>query len=136
MLRRSKYKLVIANCQIKKKRMVLPNNIEDLWIIMGNNIRSSLNKTTLLEKANELRRCHIINCEKIECVVELDSSSSSLSCLVLNKLELLELKILHRLCELVRVEGVVIPPHIFSNLKQLDMWHCSRMRKLLPLELL
>ncbi|GKU91010.1 hypothetical protein SLEP1_g4940 [Rubroshorea leprosula] len=136
MIRWNKYELVITDCEIGEECIVLPNNLEDLWIIGGENVKSSLNKTTLLEKANELRRCHIKDSEEIECVVELDSSSSSLCCPILDKLELLEICTSPRLCELVRVEGVVTPLHVFSNLKQLYIWQCFGMRKLLPLELL
>ncbi|GLT25835.1 hypothetical protein SLA2020_009380 [Shorea laevis] len=136
MLRWSKYELVIIDCEIGEECVVLPNNLEDLWILMGKNMRSSLNKTALLEEANELRRCRIWESEKIECVVELNSSSSSLLCCpVLDKLELLHLYMLPKLCELVRVEGVATPPHIFSNLKTLIIDDCPGMRKLLPLEL-
>ncbi|GKV15101.1 hypothetical protein SLEP1_g25902 [Rubroshorea leprosula] len=136
MIRLSKYELVITECEIGEECVVLPNNLEDLWIIEGRYMRSSLNKTVLLENANELRRCHIWEGKEIECVVELDSSSSSsLYCPVLDKLELLDLWFLPKLCELVRVEGAATPPHIFSNLKTLKISHCSRMRKLLPLEL-
>ncbi|GLT30895.1 hypothetical protein SLA2020_056740 [Shorea laevis] len=136
MLRQSKYELVIAECEIGEECVVLPNNLEDLWIIRGKNMRSSLNKTVMLEMgANELRRCRINDSEEIECVVELDSSSSSLCCPVLDKLELLNLFKLPKLCELVRVEGATTPPHIFSNLKELHIWKCSGMRKMLSLEL-
>ncbi|GKV50714.1 hypothetical protein SLEP1_g57413 [Rubroshorea leprosula] len=136
MIRQSKYELAITECEIGEECVVLPNNLEDLCIIKGRNMRSSLNKTVLLENANELRRCHIWEGKEIECVVELDSSSSSsLCCRVLDKLELLDLLTLPKLCELVRVEGAATPPHIFSNLKKLTISHCSRMRKLLPLEL-
>ncbi|GLU15016.1 hypothetical protein SLE2022_315460 [Rubroshorea leprosula] len=136
MIRQSKNELVITDCEIGEECIVLPNNLEELWIIGGENIRSSLSKTTLLEKANELRRCCIEGSEEIECVFELDSSSSSLCCLVLDKLELLYLWELPRLCELVRVEGVETPPHVFSNLKQLEIIRCWGLRKLLPLELM
>ncbi|GLT30859.1 hypothetical protein SLA2020_056420 [Shorea laevis] len=134
---RSKYELVITNCEIGEECVVLPNNLEDLWIIRGINMRSSLNKTVMLEmEANELRQCGVWHSEEIECVVELDSSSSSsLCCPVLDKLELLHLYMLPKLCELVRVEGAATPPHIFSNLKTLTIDYCSGMRKLLPLEL-
>ncbi|GLT30523.1 hypothetical protein SLA2020_053180 [Shorea laevis] len=137
MLRHSKYELVINECQIGKECVVLPNNLEDLWILDGKNMRSSLNKMVMLEmEANELRRCRIWDSEEIECVVELDSSSSSsLCCPVLDKLELLALQMLPKLCELVRVEGATTPPPIFSNLKTLIIERCSGMRKLLPLEL-
>ncbi|GLT30885.1 hypothetical protein SLA2020_056650 [Shorea laevis] len=138
MVRQSKYELVIIECEIGEECVVLPNNLEDLWIVSCKNMRSSLNRIVMLEmEANELRRCHIWYSEEIECVVELDSSSSSssLCCPVLDKLELLELSMLPKLCELVRVEGATTPPHIFSNLKTLKIESCSGMRKLLPLEL-
>ncbi|GLT27789.1 hypothetical protein SLA2020_027620 [Shorea laevis] len=137
MLRRSKYELVITECEIGEECVVLPNNLEELWIIRGKNMRSILNKTVMLEmEANELRRCRIWRTDAIECVVELDSSSSSsLCCPVLDKLELLQLYTLPKLCELVRVEGAATPPHIFSNLKELNIWECSGMSKLLSLEL-
>ncbi|GKV15090.1 hypothetical protein SLEP1_g25890 [Rubroshorea leprosula] len=138
MMRWSKYELVIIECEIGEECVALPNNLEDLWIIEGRNMRSSLNKTVMLEmEANELRRCCIWKSEEIECVVELDSSSSSssLCCPVLDKLELLDLQMLPKLCELVRVERATTPLHIFSNLKELSIEDCLGMRKLLPLEL-
>ncbi|GKU91018.1 hypothetical protein SLEP1_g4948 [Rubroshorea leprosula] len=72
----------------------------------------------------------------IECMVELDSSSSSLSCPVLDKLEELYIRDSPNLSALVRVEGVATPQHVFSNLKRLHIDSCSGMRKLLPPELL
>ncbi|GKU91032.1 hypothetical protein SLEP1_g4960 [Rubroshorea leprosula] len=100
------------------------------------NMRCSLNKTVLLENATELRCCYIRNCEGIECIVELDSSSSSLCFPILDKLEWLILQDLPNVSVLVRVEGVATPPHIFSNLKSLIIRFCSAMRKLVTLELL
>ncbi|GLU05983.1 hypothetical protein SLE2022_230540 [Rubroshorea leprosula] len=136
-LRRSKHELVITGCEIGEECIVLPNKLEDLSIIGLKNMGSSLSKIALLEKANELRACNIRSCEEIECVVELDSSSSSsLPCPVFDKLEELWLSQLPRLCELVRVEGEATPPHVFSNLKSLCVAHCWGIRKLLPLELL
>ncbi|GLU15346.1 hypothetical protein SLE2022_318440 [Rubroshorea leprosula] len=135
MIRQSKYELVINDCWIGEECIVLPNNLEDLWIIEVKNMRSFLNKTALLEKANKLKRCSIWNSKQIECVVALDPSSSSLQlcCPILDKLDLVGLP---RLCELVRVEGVAIPPRIFSNLKILEISSCSGIRKLFPLDLL
>ncbi|GLT27795.1 hypothetical protein SLA2020_027680 [Shorea laevis] len=136
MMRESKYELVITECEIREECVVLPNNLKDLWILCDKNMKSIFNRTVMLEmEANELRRCYIFNSEDIECVVELDSSSSSLCCPILDKLELLNLQILPKLCELVRVEEATTPPHIFSNLKELIISCCSGMRKLLPLEL-
>ncbi|GLU05973.1 hypothetical protein SLE2022_230450 [Rubroshorea leprosula] len=138
MLRGSKHELVITDCEIGEEGIVLPNKLEDLWITRLKNMGSSLSKIALLEKANELRTCNIGSCEEIECVVELDSSSSSSSLRfpVFDKLEELSLWQLPRLCELVRVEGEATPPHVFSNLKMLFVVDCSGIRNLLPLELL
>ncbi|GLU05974.1 hypothetical protein SLE2022_230460 [Rubroshorea leprosula] len=134
MLRVSKHELVITDCEIGEECIVLPNKLEYLWI---SKLKQN-SKIALLEKANELRTCNISSCEEIECVVELDSSSSSssLRCPVFDKLEDLWLYRLPRLCELVRMEGEATPPHVFSNLKKLDITACSGIRKLLPLELL
>ncbi|GLT47448.1 hypothetical protein SLA2020_211460 [Shorea laevis] len=136
--RKSKHELEITDCKIGEERIVLPNKLEDLWITELKNMGSSLSKIALLEKANELRTFTISSCEEIECMVELDSSSSSssLRCPVFDKLEELQLYGLPRLCELVRVEGEGTPPHVFSNLKNLCIMDCSGIRKLLPLELL
>ncbi|GLU15316.1 hypothetical protein SLE2022_318160 [Rubroshorea leprosula] len=134
----SKYKcrLLIGGCDIGEECIVLPDNLHYLRIHNCENIKSSLNKTVLLENATELGLCIISDCEEIEDMVELDSSSSSSCGPVLNKLEGLYLWGLPRLWALVRVEGVATPPRIFSNLKTLEIVRCSRMRKLLPLELL
>ncbi|GKV31688.1 hypothetical protein SLEP1_g40360 [Rubroshorea leprosula] len=140
MLRMSKHELVIIDCEIGEEGIVLPNKLEYLWISKLKNMGSSLSKIALLEKANELRTCHISSCEEIECVVELhsssSSSSSSLRCPVFDKLEDLSLYGLPGLCKLVRMEGEATPPHVFSNLKKLYVRSCYGIRKLLPLELL
>ncbi|GLT50815.1 hypothetical protein SLA2020_242770 [Shorea laevis] len=130
--------LEINQLKMDGECIVLPDNLEDLWIEFTHSMTSrSLNKIVLLENATELRRCGIRDCKGIECVVELDSSSSpSLCCPVLDKLEWLFIDDLSNLCVLVRVEGVPTPPRIFSNLKELYINSCREMRKLLPLELL
>ncbi|GLU15718.1 hypothetical protein SLE2022_321870 [Rubroshorea leprosula] len=119
-------------CDFGEECMVLPDNLQRLRIFYCRNMRSSLNKAALLEKATELSYCCIESCEDMECVVDLDSSSYP----VLDKLEELRLVELPKLSVLVRVEGVATPPHVFSNLKTLHITSCSGMRKLLPLELL
>ncbi|GLU15375.1 hypothetical protein SLE2022_318720 [Rubroshorea leprosula] len=131
-----KCRLIISGCDVGEECIVLPDNLQHLRIHNCKNIRSSLNKTALLENATELGLCIISDCEESEYVVELDSSSSSLCSPMLHKLEELYLWNLPRLWELVRVERIATPPCIFSNLKTLHIWGCSRMRKLLPLELL
>ncbi|GLU15385.1 hypothetical protein SLE2022_318820 [Rubroshorea leprosula] len=134
-------KLEILECKLDDMQgfnyfLMLPDNLHYLRIHNCENIKSSLNKTVLLENATELGLCIISDCEEIEDMVELDSSSSSSCGPILDKLEGLYLWGLPRLWALVRVEGVATPPRIFSNLKTLEIVRCSRMRKLLPLELL
>ncbi|GLT25281.1 hypothetical protein SLA2020_004190 [Shorea laevis] len=128
--------VLIANSEIGEECVVLPDTLEFLWICHCKNMRCSLTKTVSLENATELRSCYVDDCEGIECIVELDSSSSSLCCPVLDKLEELCLNSLPNLSVLGRGEGVATSPHVFSNLKLLNIRRCSGMRKLLPLELL
>ncbi|GLU15037.1 hypothetical protein SLE2022_315670 [Rubroshorea leprosula] len=130
-----KCRLIIGECDIREELIVLPDNLQHLQIHNCKNISSSLNKV-LLENATELGICIITCCEETKHVVELDSSSSSSCSPVLDKLEELHLWELPRLWELVRMEGVATPPPVFSNLKKLEITRCSRMGKLLPLELL
>ncbi|GLU15369.1 hypothetical protein SLE2022_318670 [Rubroshorea leprosula] len=129
-------KVLIVEWEIREECVVLPDTLNDLGIFHCKSMRCSLNKTVLLENATELRSCSVGNSKGIECIVELDSSSSSLCCPILNKLECLVLEDLPNLSALVRVEGVATPPPIFSNLKFLYINNCSGMRKLFPLELL
>ncbi|GKV51076.1 hypothetical protein SLEP1_g57754 [Rubroshorea leprosula] len=122
----------INNCDLGEECIVLPDNLQNLVIEECKNMRSSLNKAVLLEKTTELSYCVIRDCEDMKCVVHLDSSS----CPVLEKIEELFLWYLPKLSVLMRVEGVATPLHVFSNLKMLRVWFCSRLRKLFPLELL
>ncbi|GLU15344.1 hypothetical protein SLE2022_318420 [Rubroshorea leprosula] len=131
-----KFRLIISGCDIGEECVVLPDKLQYLWIHKCKSIRSSLNKTALLENATELCVCMISDCEEIEYVVELDSSSSSSCSTILNKLEYLYLHDLPRLWVLVRMEGVATPSRVFSNLQLLNIFRCSGMRKLLSLELL
>ncbi|GKV48625.1 hypothetical protein SLEP1_g55423 [Rubroshorea leprosula] len=131
-----KCRLTISGCDIGEERIVLPDNLQLLQIHNCKNMRSSLNKTALLENASELGLCIISDCEEIEYVVNLDSSSSSSCSSLLNKLEDLYLWDLPRLWVLMRVEGVATPPCFFSNLKTLEIDGCSGMKQFLALELL
>ncbi|GLU15707.1 hypothetical protein SLE2022_321770 [Rubroshorea leprosula] len=131
-IHQSKPVVKIHHWNLGDERIVLPDNLKNLKIERCGNMRSGLNKADLLEKATELRSCFIRDCEDMECVVDLNSSS----CPVLDKLEELYLSELPELSVLVRVEGLATPPHVFSNLKKLQIRDCSGMRKLLPLELL
>ncbi|GLU15353.1 hypothetical protein SLE2022_318510 [Rubroshorea leprosula] len=133
------HKVLILDCEIGEECIALPDKLEGLWIYHCKNMKNmrfSLNKAVLLENATELRICSIWDSEGIECMVELDYSSSSLSCPVLDKLEKLYINNSPNLSALVRVEGVATPQPVFSNLKSLLLHTCSGMRTLLPFELL
>ncbi|GLU15297.1 hypothetical protein SLE2022_317990 [Rubroshorea leprosula] len=133
------HKVLILDCEIGEECIALPDKLEGLWIYHCKNMKNmrfSLNKAVLLENATELRICSIWDSEGIECMVELDYSSSSLSCPVLDKLERLYINNSPNLSALVRVEGVATPQPVFSNLKSLLLHTCSGMRTLLPFELL
>ncbi|GLT35763.1 hypothetical protein SLA2020_101900 [Shorea laevis] len=126
--------LIFSKCNIGGECVVIPNNLETLQIRFCCWGRS-LNNLMLLEKAMELTSCTIYDCQGIECLFHLNSSSSS--CYpVLDKLEILHLYSMPSLQVLVSVEGVATPPQVFSNLKDLSIKYCSGIRKLLPLELL
>ncbi|GKV33672.1 hypothetical protein SLEP1_g42148 [Rubroshorea leprosula] len=71
-----------------------------------------------------------------ECILLPDNIEDLCIYALLGKLEDLSLRKLPNLSVLVRVEGGATPRHVFSNLKSLYTAECSRMRKLLPLELL
>ncbi|GKV45551.1 hypothetical protein SLEP1_g52620 [Rubroshorea leprosula] len=112
--------------------VVLPNDVEELWINRCRKFRS-LSDIYSLQKTTELRRCVVTECEEIGCVVDMVTSSSSF----INNLEALYLDKLPNLSVVVNVEGVeATSPHIFSNLKSFGMWRCSRMKRLFPIELL
>ncbi|GKV27416.1 hypothetical protein SLEP1_g36589 [Rubroshorea leprosula] len=89
----------------------------------------------------QLQTCVLKYCPGIVCVVSL-SSSSSTSSTVMNNLELLTLVGLPDLWNVVKVEKTraslapTISPHIFSNLKELRVCDCSKLKKLFPCELL
>ncbi|KAK6230430.1 hypothetical protein QUC31_001948 [Theobroma cacao] len=103
-----------------------------------------LNNIPLFRKATDLKKCQIWECEGMECVVDLSLSS----CDALDNIEELHLFLLENLREVVRVGvgvGVAVeiestshaptPPAIFSSLKKLDLFFCSKIKKLFPVEL-
>ncbi|GKV45562.1 hypothetical protein SLEP1_g52631 [Rubroshorea leprosula] len=123
----------LGECEIGgEDSVVLPDNVEDLWIYRCRKFRS-LSDIGSLQKITKLRTCYVIDCEEIECVVDMVTSSSSF----INNLEGLWLDELPNLSVVANVKGVkATSPHIFSNLKRLSMMKCSRMKRLFPIELL
>ncbi|GLT60288.1 hypothetical protein SLA2020_330600 [Shorea laevis] len=123
----------LGECEIGgEDSVVLPDDVEDLWIYRCRKFRS-LSDIYSLQKTTELRECSVIECEEIGCVVDMVTSSSSF----VNNLEGLYLVKLPNLSVVANVEGVeATSPHIFSNLKIFSMGECSTMKRLFSFELL
>ncbi|GKV36320.1 hypothetical protein SLEP1_g44465 [Rubroshorea leprosula] len=126
-------RISLGKCEMGgEDSVVLPDDVEELWIYRCRKFRS-LSDIDSLQKTTELRRCIVTECEEIGCVVDMVTSSSSF----INNLEKLWLDKLPNLSVVVNVEGVeATSPHIFSNLKVFEMEECSRMKRLFSLELL
>ena len=118
--------------------VVLPNDLNYLSIEECHDLKS-LSNICLVHEGNQLKTCHIRNCDGIEYVI--DQSLSP--CNSLQNIEKLRLQDLCNLRELARVEltfastsHTPTPPAIFSSLKSYYLRNCSSMKKLCSLELL
>ncbi|GKV27467.1 hypothetical protein SLEP1_g36640 [Rubroshorea leprosula] len=131
--------VILIGCQMgEEDELVLPGDLQDLRIESCN----AVGDISVFQKDfTQLRTCALEDCLGIGCVVSL-SSSSSTSSTVMNNLEVLTLKCLLGLRDVVKVEKTraslapTIFPHIFSNLKQLRVYNCLKLKKLFPWELL
>ncbi|GLT47607.1 hypothetical protein SLA2020_212930 [Shorea laevis] len=131
--------VILSRCEMgEEDELVLPDDLQDLRIEYCN----AAGDISIFQKdPTQLRTCALKDCRGIGCVVSL-SSSSSTSLTVMNNLEVLTLEVLYSLRDVVKVEKTraslapTISPHIFSNLKQLRVCHCSKLKKLFPCELL
>ncbi|GLT90491.1 hypothetical protein SLE2022_084200 [Rubroshorea leprosula] len=117
---------------------VLPDDLKDLRIESCN----AVGDISIFQKdPTQLRTCALKYCQGIVCVVSLSSSSSN-SLTVMNNLEVLTLEGLASLRDVVKVKKTrallapTISLHIFSNLKQLRVCDCSKLKKLFPSKLL
>ncbi|GLT90497.1 hypothetical protein SLE2022_084260 [Rubroshorea leprosula] len=117
---------------------VLPDGLEDLRIEY---CYAAGDISVFQKDPTQLQTCVLKNCPGIGCVVSL-SSSSSTSLTVVNNLEVLTLEGLASLRDVVKVEKTraslapTISPLLFSNLKQLRVCDCLKLKKLFPCELL
>ncbi|GLT90501.1 hypothetical protein SLE2022_084290 [Rubroshorea leprosula] len=121
----------------EEDELVLPDDLQDLRMEYCN----AAGDISIFQKdPTQLRTCALKYCQGIVCVVSL-SSSSSTSLTVMNNLEALTLEDLPDLRNVVKVEKIraslapTISPLIFSNLKQLKVSYCSKLKKLFPCEL-
>ncbi|GKV40185.1 hypothetical protein SLEP1_g47853 [Rubroshorea leprosula] len=130
--------VILLRCEIgEEAELVLPDDLQDLRIEHCN----VAGDISIFQKDfTQLRTCALKDCRGIGCVVSL-SSSSSISLTVMNNLEVLTLMSLPSLRYVVKVEKIraslapTISPLIFSNLKQLRVSCCSKLKKLFPCEL-
>ncbi|GKV27418.1 hypothetical protein SLEP1_g36591 [Rubroshorea leprosula] len=131
--------VILFSCKMgEEDELVLPDDLQDLRIERC----KMVGDISIFQKdPTQLRTCALKYCRRIVCVVSL-SSSSSTSLTVMNNLEVLTLEDLPNLRDVVKVEKAraslapTISLHIFSNLKQLRIWNCSKLKKLFPCELL
>ncbi|KAE8703209.1 S-locus lectin protein kinase family protein [Hibiscus syriacus] len=121
------------HCKMGNEAFVfLPKDIRTLTVESCRNIRS-LSNFSLFCEANEVKICTIRWCEDVECVVDLSLSS----CNSLQNVEVLHLRSLRNLCELLRGVTAVAstshtpaPPAIFSSLKKFYLVGCPSIKKL------
>ncbi|GLT90472.1 hypothetical protein SLE2022_084020 [Rubroshorea leprosula] len=131
--------VILLRCEIgEDDELVLPDDLQDLRMEYCN----AAGDISIFQKDfTQLRTFALEDCQGIGCVVSL-SSSSSTSLTVMNNLEVLTLVGLPSLRNVVKVEKTraslapTISSHIFSNLKQLSVCICSKLKKLFPCELL
>ncbi|GKV52814.1 hypothetical protein SLEP1_g59374 [Rubroshorea leprosula] len=130
--------VILFSCKMGEDELVLPDDLQDLRIERC----KMVGDISIFQKdPTQLRTCALKYCRGIVCVVSL-SSSSSTSLTVMNNLEVLTLEDLPNLRDVVKVEKAraslapTISLHIFSNLKQLRVGNCSKLKKLFPCELL
>ncbi|GKV45002.1 hypothetical protein SLEP1_g52137 [Rubroshorea leprosula] len=131
--------VALHGCKIGENDVpVLPDDLLDLKIFSCN---TAADISIFLKNLTQLQTYQLGSCEGIECVVSSSSSSSS-SLTVMNNLANLSLEDLHSLRDVVKVEKTTtslaptISPHIFSNLKDLSVFYCAKLKKLFPCELL
>ncbi|KAK8634189.1 hypothetical protein V6N13_015017 [Hibiscus sabdariffa] len=117
--------------------IMLPLDIQDLFINACRDLRSLSDHIPCLENAIDLRFCTILNCQDIKCVVSWPFSSSSTH--PFQSLERLDLYNLPDLREVIKVErfgsatsSILLPPASFSLLKVIDIRDCWSMKTLLP----
>ncbi|GKV27461.1 hypothetical protein SLEP1_g36633 [Rubroshorea leprosula] len=131
--------VILIGCQMGEgDEFVLPDDLKDLTI---QSCKTASDISIFQRDFTQLRTCALKYCQGIVCVVFLSSSSSN-SLTVMNNLEVLTLDGLASLRDVVKVKKTrallapTISLHIFSNLKQLRVCNCLKLKKLFPCELL
>ncbi|GLU23400.1 hypothetical protein SLE2022_394080 [Rubroshorea leprosula] len=126
--------IVCRHIDICKEPSWLPSDVQGFYILDCKDVRS-LNDISGLQEATDLQHCTIDECDGLEFVV----SSSCLK--LLHNLESLYLYSLDNLNAVFGEVGAVaksapLPAGTLSSLQIIDVTHCRKIKKLLPLQLL
>ncbi|XP_059443399.1 disease resistance protein SUMM2-like [Corylus avellana] len=130
--------VILKRCNISRggeDSLVLPNDIEYLYIQECNDVRS-LCDIKSLKTATNLKASVIRKCKGVEQVLSSSSLSSSSSCILpLQSLESLRLSFLQNLRDIITCDGSFSrskspPPGILSCLKEFRICKCPNIKKL------
>ncbi|GLT96098.1 hypothetical protein SLE2022_137450 [Rubroshorea leprosula] len=125
-LQRYKKIMMFKETSIVGENMLFPS-VQVLCIEACHDIRS-LNDFSVIKDATDLRRCFILNCDGMECIL-----SSWINNPVVQTLEYLYVYKLHRLDGLVEANVMVTsspPAGAFSSLKEVVFSKCKKIKKL------
>ncbi|GKV50074.1 hypothetical protein SLEP1_g56790 [Rubroshorea leprosula] len=123
---RYKKMMVLKETSIVGENMLF-SSVQELCIDACHDIRS-LNDTSVIKDATELRRCSISNCDGMECIL-----SSWINNPVVQNLECLDMSNLHKLDGLFEANVMATsspPPRAFSSLQDVRIQECKKIRKL------
>ncbi|KAL4353262.1 hypothetical protein GQ457_06G022640 [Hibiscus cannabinus] len=121
-----------VNCDLTNADFaMLPINLDCFYIEKCDGLECLNDDNSFFHEA---KSCFIWECQGIECVIDLSSSP----CNPFKNIEKLVLGELCNLLELVRVGPTVKSPCpvVFSCLKEVILWKCSRMKQLFSVEIL
>ncbi|GLT96090.1 hypothetical protein SLE2022_137370 [Rubroshorea leprosula] len=120
--------MVFKETSIVGENMLFPN-VQVLCIEACHDLRS-LNDFSAIKDATDLRKCLILYCDGVECVLPSWINNS-----VVQTLEYLSLGGLHKLDGLFEANVMATsspPPRAFSSLQTVVIWECKKIKKLFP----
>ncbi|GKV34668.1 hypothetical protein SLEP1_g43025 [Rubroshorea leprosula] len=120
--------MVFKETSIVGENMLFPT-VQVLCIEACHDLRS-LNDFSAIKDATDLRKCLILYCDGVECVLPSWINNS-----VVQTLEYLSLRGLHKLDGLFEANVMATsspPPRAFSSLQTVVIWQCKKIKKLFP----
>ncbi|XP_062168701.1 probable disease resistance protein At4g27220 isoform X2 [Alnus glutinosa] len=131
-------RVILKRCNISRggeESLVLPQDVEYLYMQECNDVRSLCDITSLTNATN-LKASMIKKCKGVEQVLSSSSLSSS-SILPLQSLESLRLAFLQNLSDIITFDGSKSPPPgTLSCLKEFRIYNCPNIKKLFTMGLL